>query len=279
MHAPQDLPPLSTYEVDFHPGFYTADICTQQNNNSLPLYYTPVSEASDFSETLTPLSIHPPGDFRSSPSPHRGAQHLSPPQHHLEFNAPSRPQSSPSVFQAAARPRTPEPRKPSREGLGIDAPIHLSPVSSPKPHHTSSITLGSPLPAPPRRYYTPIAPHPAGLRQLQATKRSISSDDDHLESPSKKRKMSESSSPTNVEISEEDSFLLRLKDEEGLTWKDIAARFQSDLGKTVQIPALQMRLKRLKERMRVWTELDLQALRMAHDHWISSKFSIIASKV
>jgi hypothetical protein len=80
-------------------------------------------------------------------------------------------------------------------------------------------------------------------------------------------------------LSDEDDFLLKLKDEELLSWKDIVARFSTDLGKTVQLPDLQMQLKRLRERMRVWTDLDAQALRMAHDWWVSNKFDIIASKV
>jgi len=149
----------------------------------------------------------------------------------------------------------------------------------PKPHHTPSRSAASPNPLPPRRYYTPIAPHPAGLRQLQASKRSLGSDDDHLESPNKKRKLSESTSPVGVEISDDDSFLLRLKDDEGLSWKDIATRFQTDLGKAVQIPALQMRLKRLRERIRIWTDLDIQALRMAYEYYLTNKFNIIASKM
>jgi hypothetical protein len=80
-------------------------------------------------------------------------------------------------------------------------------------------------------------------------------------------------------LGEEDRLLIQLKDEESMPWKDIAARFQSDLGKTYQIPALQMRLKRLRERMRVWTEADVKALRMAHEYWVQSKFDIIAQKV
>ena len=64
-----------------------------------------------------------------------------------------------------------------------------------------------------------------------------------------------------------------------MPWKDIAARFQTDLQKSYQIPALQMRYKRLRERMRVWTDTDRQALRMAHEYWAQNKFEIIAQKV
>jgi hydroxymethylpyrimidine pyrophosphatase-like HAD family hydrolase len=109
-------------------------------------------------------------------------------------------------------------------------------------------------------------------------KRSRDEDDEAAEEM-KRRKRSDSNTSLQFELSEEDKLLLQLKEEESMPWKDIAARFQSDLGKTYQIPALQMRLKRLRERMRVWTETDLRALRLAHEFWAQNKFEIIAQKV
>ena len=109
-------------------------------------------------------------------------------------------------------------------------------------------------------------------------KRSRDEDDEAAEEM-KRRKRSDSNTSVQFELSEEDKLLLQLKEEESMPWKDIAARFQSDLGKTYQIPALQMRLKRLRERMRVWTETDLRALRLAHEFWAQNKFEIIAQKV
>jgi methylphosphotriester-DNA--protein-cysteine methyltransferase len=107
-----------------------------------------------------------------------------------------------------------------------------------------------------------------------------SREDDEFSEQAKRRKRSETNaSSTTIELGEEDKLLIQLKDEDGMPWKDIAARFQSDLGKTYQIPALQMRLKRLRERMRVWTETDVRALRMAHEYWVQSKFDIISQKV
>jgi len=82
-----------------------------------------------------------------------------------------------------------------------------------------------------------------------------------------------------AEISEEDQLLLRLRDEEALSWKEIAARFQTEFGKTYQIPALQMRIKRLRARLRVWTQTDVSALKMAHEYWERNKFEIISAKV
>lgn len=104
-------------------------------------------------------------------------------------------------------------------------------------------------------------------------------DDEESAEVLKRRRRSESATSTQLELTDEDKLLLRLKEEESMPWKDIAARFQSDMGKQYQIPALQMRLKRLRERMRVWAEADVRALRMAHEYWAQSKFEIISQKV
>lgn len=129
----------------------------------------------------------------------------------------------------------------------------------------------------PRKAYAPIAPHPAGVRRVTQLKHSLE-EDEYSDGSAKRRKRSDSNT-SQQELGEEDRLLLRLKDEESMSWKDIAARFQSELGKTYQIPALQMRLKRLRERLRVWTDVDVRALHMAHEYWNQNKFEIIASKV
>src|SRR5207302_1421892 len=121
----------------------------------------------------------------------------------------------------------------------------------------------------PRRMYPPIAPHPVGVQKMNSLKRPH--DEDELPDASKRRKRSESSA-MSMDLGEEDRLLIQLKDEENMPWKDIAAKFQTDLGKTYQIPALQMRLKRLRERMRVWNDADVRALRLAHEYWIQNKF-------
>jgi hypothetical protein len=130
----------------------------------------------------------------------------------------------------------------------------------------------------PRRLYTPIAPQPLEPPRSSGMKRTRDEDEEAADEI-KRRKRSDSNTSVQFELSEEDKLLLQLKEEESMPWKDIAARFQSDLGKTYQIPALQMRLKRLRERMRVWTETDLRALRLAHEFWAQNKFEIIAQKV
>ena len=75
--------------------------------------------------------------------------------------------------------------------------------------------------------------------------------------PGQKKRKRAVSNVGPVELNEEEQLLLKLKDEEGLAWKDIATRFTSELGKSYQVPALQMRFKRLRERMRTWTETDV----------------------
>jgi len=150
-----------------------------------------------------------------------------------------------------------------------------SPRTSEPLMELSSGHLNSPQP---RRIYTPIAPLPFERPQPHTGKRLREKDED-IPDESKKRKRSDSITSAQPELSDEDKLLLQLKEEESMPWKDIAARFQSELGKTYQIPALQMRLKRLRERMRVWTDTDVKALRMAYEYWEQSKFDIIAHKV
>jgi hypothetical protein len=73
-------------------------------------------------------------------------------------------------------------------------------------------------------------------------------------SPPAKRRIKSMPTP---DLTEEERLLLHLKDDENLPWRDIASRFQTDLGKVHQVPALQMRYKRLREKLRVWSEVDV----------------------
>lgn len=170
---------------------------------------------------------------------------------------------------------------PWMNALGIhsshDAYYSAFPTHSPQLSEPSTELSSNQMTSPqPRRLYTPIAPLPLETPRSHATKRYR--EDDEEDEP-KRRKRSDSQMSTQFELSEEDRLLLRLKEDENMPWKDIAARFLTDLNKNYQIPALQMRIKRLKERMRIWADADVQALRKAHDYWASSKFDIIAQKV
>jgi hypothetical protein len=172
--------------------------------------------------------------------------------------------------------------------LGIQtANMHHDQFYSTLQHLTRSPRLSEPLmelpsnhltSPQPRRLYTSIAPQPLEPPRSTGAKRGRDEEDDGCDEI-KRRKRSDSNASAQFELSEEDKLLLQLKEEESMPWKDIAARFQTDLGKAYQIPALQMRLKRLRERMRVWSETDVRALRMAQEYWAQNKFDIISQKV
>ncbi len=80
-------------------------------------------------------------------------------------------------------------------------------------------------------------------------------------------------------LNEEEQLLLILKDQENRSWKDIALYLQTHLSKTYRVPALQMRYRRLRKRLPVWTDEDIGALRDAHEYWETSKWDIISEKV
>jgi hypothetical protein len=129
----------------------------------------------------------------------------------------------------------------------------------------------------PRRAYPALAPNPDGLKRKR--------DDDERSEPmmthiniNKVKKPRKASLVAN-ELSEEDRYLVQLKEDDNLPWKDIASRFQTEKGKTHQVAALQMRYKRLRERFRVWEDQDVQALQRAHEYWEHHKWEIISQKV
>jgi hypothetical protein len=115
----------------------------------------------------------------------------------------------------------------------------------------------------------------------------LRTDDQYENGRSPQRRRSNSNQSTQIpganrqqtELSEEDQLLLKLKHEENLPWKDIAREFETRLHRRYQVPALQMRHKRLRERLRTWTDDDVSALEAAYDYWEKSKFEIIAQKV
>jgi len=77
---------------------------------------------------------------------------------------------------------------------------------------------------------------------------------------------------------QEDDLLLQLKNGKN-PWKEIKRQFNIQTGKQSTEASLQMRYKRLREKMPVWTDDDICALKMAHNYWLSQKFEIIAGQV
>lgn len=130
----------------------------------------------------------------------------------------------------------------------------------------------------PRRPYQSIAPNPAGIT---AFKRQRDDEEATLESrPSsgnKRRRTTSGASSTT--ITDDDRYLLHLKETESLPWKDIAARFKDDKNKDMNLPALQMRYQRLRQRLRVWEEQDIYALKVACEYYEKCKWKIISAKV
>ena len=132
-------------------------------------------------------------------------------------------------------------------------------------------------PPTPRSFQT-IAPDPVGLREIQ---RQHQEHEETSKARPLKRPFHQTSmdAPAPPALKDEDKLLLQLKDEQQLPWKNIVARFQQETGKVHAIAALQMRYKRLKDRLQVWTDPDVEALKQAHDYWESRKFDIISAKV
>ncbi|KAL9608516.1 MAG: hypothetical protein Q9167_006667 [Letrouitia subvulpina] len=195
-----------------------------------------------------------------------------------------RPKSSPSTFGPNVEDLL-FPENPFRlKTEDYPAPMYsMAPVPPTRAATTNSYFPGdfgmttAASASPVRSGPVPIAPDPVGLRQMNALKR-MREEEDYSEFNQKRRKRAPSQAGP-VELNEEERLLLKLKEEENLPWKDIAVRFQTDLGKTYQVPALQMRFKRLRERMRTWTETDVQALEQAYDYWEKFQFDIIAAKM
>jgi hypothetical protein len=158
--------------------------------------------------------------------------------------------------------------------------------TAPAPHSMPPTPQTAGIPSTLTSQPVPIAPHPPNAHKGHGKR--IRTDDQYESgrSPQRRRSISTNQTLQNpganrapIELSEEDQLLLKLKHEENLPWKDIAREFETRLGRTYQVPALQMRHKRLRERLRTWTEDDVSALEAAHEYWEKSKFEIIAQKV
>lgn len=198
---------------------------------------------------------------------------------------PSRPRSSPSTFG----PGTEHMAWPMGNGLGIWSTTggHPTPPTTstfpPSVFQTyaaeeqyaasSTPEIRQPIP---KRPFTTIAPNP---EQVAAQKRKREEEEQQEGSLSAMRKRKRTSSVASADLSEDDRFLVQLKEDELLPWKDIAKRFESDKGKNFQVAALQMRYKRLREKLRTWEDKDISALKQAHDYWEKYKWEIISLKV
>jgi hypothetical protein len=248
----------------------------------------PFSEPEWSSSNIAPL---PNLDFESSYPTPRGAPppiEVNAIPHHM-LNIP-RPKSSPSTFGPNVEDllfsENPFKYRQTEEFPSFSFP--MSPVPSAKAsspyfnesHYGHGRSVSARTSPNPGRHHgmATIAPNPLGLHNINNFLKRPRDDEDFAEYGQRKRKRAVSNAGP-IELNEEENLLLKLKEEENLPWKDIATRFQTDLGKTYQVPALQMRFKRLRERMRTWTDVDVQALEQAFDYWEKFQFDIIAAKV
>ena len=179
----------------------------------------------------------------------------------------SRPKSSPSTFGPNVEDllftENPYRLKGEEFPLFSVSPQTVSTKIASPFYPPSEYPVSNASASPGRSAPVPIAPDPIGLRHMNALKRMRDEEDQYSEFGQKKRKRAISNAGP-VELNEEEQLLLKLKEEENLPWKDIAVRFQTDLGKNYQVPALQMRFKRLRERMRTWTETDVSCPILKH---------------
>ncbi|KAK5130256.1 hypothetical protein LTR08_002257 [Meristemomyces frigidus] len=207
-----------------------------------------------------------------------------PQQYPPQFKDPGRPRSSPSTFGPSAEHLT----WPTTNGLGIQynsTAAQPTPVTStfppamfqtyPMEEQYSTSSPPEILQPQPRKPYMNIAPNPASI---VAVKRERDDEDGSASVVSTKRRK-RTSSVASADLSEDDRFLVQLKEDESLPWKDIATRFHTDKGKNFQVAALQMRYKRLRERYRQWEAEDLSALRLAHEYWEKYRWEIIGAKM
>ncbi|KAF7902508.1 hypothetical protein EAF00_002411 [Botryotinia globosa] len=77
-------------------------------------------------------------------------------------------------------------------------------------------------------------------------------------------------------INHEEQILMQLSEVEGLAWKEIAKQFNERTGRSMKVPALQMRKKRLCERLRVWTDCEERALTLAWEDYERDKWEAVA---
>ena len=235
-----------------------------------PLVRQSIMEVRRYTDKFVQVPMHPQ-DFDTKFIPPFSGAHRPPPIQvsHIPNNPVipfARPKSSPSTFGPNVEDLlfTENPFRLKNEEYPTSmfsvSPQTVTTNKVPSPFYPStefpiSNTSGSPIRGAP----IAIAPDPLGLRQLNTHKRTREDDDQYSEYGQRKRKRA-TSNVGPVELNEEEQLLLKLKEEENLPWKDIAVRFQNDLGKSYQVPALQMRFKRLRERMRTWTETDVSHL-------------------
>jgi len=253
------------------------------NASTLPLCSTSTSPVINYNQTAVSRDQPLLPAFFGSPVDVRQGQ---PPSHDPD---PS-PQSTHSVTFAhyAHQSCSPEPalRNPTPTTTTVPSTRTPSPINR-RPTTSHSLVQGQqPVDSTHSQLrFVPIFPKgepPRPYRPQQGTKRGPSSDPE-FDSPIQKhpRRSPPASPQSRTELKEDEVLLLlcQSKNPERRTWKEIQEQFHKETGNLLKVPALQMRLKRLQERRRVWTDADLDALKLAYEWYTTKQFEIICSKV
>ena len=205
------------------------------NHHVEDLVYTAVSGASMTDATSLGIS-----SSTTYPSIGSTVSHYSSPRHSFSAQSTFNDASNRSRERSYTQPTPPTP---SIAGL---PPILQSQTLAPKA----------------------IAPYPSG-QQARQPKRLREADPYEAGRPTQRRRSTSTclsqaqigaqiiERKQQVDLTEEEQLLFTLKQEGNLPWKDISREFEQRFGRTYQVPALQMRFKRLKERLRTWTENDV----------------------
>ncbi|GAB7363242.1 hypothetical protein MBLNU230_g3524t1 [Neophaeotheca triangularis] len=182
------------------------------------------------------------------------------------FPTPSFQPNTTTIQDSPAKPQETHYTTPSPPSLHQPQPQtqHKYPILAPNPSQKRK----SPHPEPPSTRPTSQQPNP------KATTPNPSATGPH------KRACTPSEPKTDTTpLSPDDRFLVQLKEAEQLPWKAIATRFRTERGRVLQVAALQMRYKRLRERYRVWRQRDVEALRRAHEFWHRGRWEIVSGKM
>ncbi|KAH8596759.1 hypothetical protein B0O99DRAFT_593550 [Bisporella sp. PMI_857] len=109
-------------------------------------------------------------------------------------------------------------------------------------------------------------PYPERLARLQLRRKRKSPRDSH-----------DGEILLSGDMTHEEQVLMYYSETEKLPWKEVAVKFKEKTGKDMRVPALQMRKKRLIERLRVWTPTDERALLLASQSHDKNRWDQIAT--
>jgi hypothetical protein len=219
----------TTTAGDNYPGSNSPLFCAAPYYGSFGVSATPkTSRSAELSSPNTNLSPHstpandPAGDLQRArqPTPH---------SYRVQTAAPILIAPNPLTLRGATRPG----EMPYRESYRQDSINSMNSIS------TSMNSLASTPQAYQDNSMIPLGPLPA-RRKRKSPPRQL-----------------EGELLLSGEISHEEQVLIQLADQEALPWKEVAQRFNEMTGKNMKVPALQMRKKRLRERLRVWTDCEV----------------------